>query len=260
MKFFITLFALIAMSLFLVSCEEIDGDNPESEEYATLADVPDIAPGEQGGLKGDAPDSPIIVTITNLLKIGEAKSKLISFTIENVSNNELEVTPIVNCMGLINTFKTKKLETVILESGQSKIVEFPVNLLPIQSTVGVSQIVPEFEYRIGSNAPVRTIMMAPFYYKHEIGYEEINMFGQETLFDIERGRLSGGGDLAQNFEGALRDGTLASFVAPELGRVMEDNGNATIVSLMDESLVDIQDGEVVGYLTGMSLELGSDID
>ncbi len=163
-------------------------------------------------------------------------------TIENVSDVEITVTPLLRCNGLMKYSFDLELGSATIKPGGQKGFVVPAAKLPIQTSTGVAQASLDVKMEIATpDGPVqRQMVTSAFYYRHSEDYQEFQVFSQRELLRNGKARLYGFGQRSDKNQNRV------------VGRIA--NGTGGFRHVKEEDFAVVKDGVVVGYEMGMEIE------
>jgi hypothetical protein len=175
----------------------------------------------------------------------------LALQVKNLSQNDYRVGAKLLCNGLINRTADFDLGQRDLAVGETMIFAVDADEVPIQTTSGAAQARMEItlarETEAGASA--RRMLTPVVNYRHGVGYQSMLVFDERTLIEQHGGMLSG-------------TGAEITEAGQVLGRVADGIGGFEDVKLMDPGFAVEQDGQIIGWETGMGIAVfsGSNVE
>ncbi len=242
--------AILACGLILAGCDGEAFSELDSTPSALVDDNAEVEI-EASVVGGDGPSRPVSLTWIDMVPGDTASAGGLALQVKNLSPNDYKVGARLLCNGLINKTADIDLGKRGLSHGETAVFAVDAEEVPIQTTSGAAQARMEITLSRETEAGVSTRrMLTPVVnYRHGAGYQNLLVFDERTLIEQHGGMLSG-------------TGAEITEAGQVLGRVADGVGGFEDVKLMDPGFAVEQDGQVIGWETGMGIAVlsGSNVE
>lgn len=240
-------YAALICGVLIMGCEPGEESVGIDSTAAALGD--ESVAEEVPVLGNDAPSRPVLLGWEDLVPGDTVAASVLSFRVANVSDRDYRVVARLLCSGLISENASLDLGQRDLAPGETAFFEMNAGDFPIQTRSGAAQARVELTLSRQTEAGTseRKMLSPVVYYRHGESYASLELFDEETLVAQHGGALAGVG------AGLVEAGQV-------MGRVADGAGGFEEVKLMSAAHAVEKDGEVIGWETGTSIEIGSDED